>query len=264
MTGSKGFTLVELLIVCLVIAILAVISVVVYHNLQKRAADATVFKDLKSASEQLEVSYTKNPDTFRTLEELPEGFQPSDDITIRFVPQEVSEFYDNLTPVQEGVLFYEVCEELIADPHYSTIHSKDGSQTKSVVMRCDDDIENDVLQITGWDSKKWYVPLAKTALENYIDSVPYDNWWIDRQDVVRGFYTELIHRFEQKGGTFPIESFWDPWANQWSGVPKEPLPAPSPPPASAAGAYCVEAYHNKFPDNIYKITDDDKIEVGTC
>lgn len=261
---NKGFTLIELLIVCAVIAILAAITVVVYQGLQKRAANAAVFKDLKSASEQLGLSYIQSPSNFSSLDELSDDIQSSRDVIIRLVVGYSGNVYENLTPVQEGVLFYEVCEELIADPDYSTIHAREGGGTNSVVMRCTDDIGGNHLQITGWQSIKWFTPVTKANIQEYINDVPYDSWWIDRQDVVRGFYTQMIQRFEAKGGTFPVTSFWDTWANQWSGVPKEELPAPSPPPASTAGAYCVEAYYARFPDDIYKITQDDKIEARTC
>ncbi len=44
---SKGFTIVELLIVIVVIAILAAITIVSYNGIQNRAYDATIQKDLR-------------------------------------------------------------------------------------------------------------------------------------------------------------------------------------------------------------------------
>ena len=261
---NKGFTLVELLIVCVVIAILATIGLAAYQGVQQRAANAAIFKDLKSASEQLGLSYVRSPDDFSSLDELPSDFEPNDDVKTQLVFGYGGVVYKNLSPVQNGVLFYEVCKELIADPQYSVIHAKDGNETKSVVMSCDDNIGDNILLITGWDSKDWQTNVTRTKIQTYVDSVPYDSWWIDRQDVVRGFYTELMNRFEAKGGTFPITSFWEPDANPWWGIPKEELPAPSPQPAGSKGSYCVQAYHVKFPDTIYKITEDDKVELGSC
>lgn len=262
--NDRGFTLVEIFIVCVVIAILAAIAIVTYDGMQRRAASTVVFKDLKGVVEIIELGRVRPGGSRTPVLSLPESFTPSEKVVMRLVPAYTGDHYSGLTPVQNGVLFYDICEELIADPTYSTIHSKDGNDTRSVVMRCTDNISAGSLLITGWESKTWSTPLAKNTLQSYIDSVPYDNWWIDRQEVVRGFYTELIRRFEAKGGTFPVNSFWDPWANQWSGVPKQDLPSPEPPSESEIESYCIDAYHTDFSDSIYRITQDNKIEAGAC
>lgn len=55
MTNSKqGFTIVELLIVIVVIAILAAISVVAYTGIQNRAYDTTVKSDLRNVASTLQ------------------------------------------------------------------------------------------------------------------------------------------------------------------------------------------------------------------
>jgi prepilin-type N-terminal cleavage/methylation domain-containing protein len=57
---NKGFTLVELLIVIVVIAILAAITVVVYNGLSSRAQDASVISNLNSAHKKLTLYYQEN------------------------------------------------------------------------------------------------------------------------------------------------------------------------------------------------------------
>lgn len=52
---SKGFTIVELLIVIVVIAILAAISIVAYSGIQERAADSTMKSEIANIIKQLEV-----------------------------------------------------------------------------------------------------------------------------------------------------------------------------------------------------------------
>lgn len=52
-TNRSGFTIVELLIVVVVIAILAAISIVSYTNIQGRANDAAVQNDLKNIGQKI-------------------------------------------------------------------------------------------------------------------------------------------------------------------------------------------------------------------
>ena len=54
-TKTSGFTIVELLIVIVVIAILAAITIVSYNGIQSRAREATVQSDLENAAKQLEI-----------------------------------------------------------------------------------------------------------------------------------------------------------------------------------------------------------------
>lgn len=52
---DRGFTIVELLIVIIVIAILAAITVVAYNGVQNRANDAAVQNDLKNFGKKMEL-----------------------------------------------------------------------------------------------------------------------------------------------------------------------------------------------------------------
>jgi prepilin-type N-terminal cleavage/methylation domain-containing protein len=53
---QKGFTIVELLIVIVVIGILAAITIVAYNGVQQRATTATMQTDLSAAAKQMEVA----------------------------------------------------------------------------------------------------------------------------------------------------------------------------------------------------------------
>ena len=59
---QTGFTIVELLIVIVVIAILAAITVVAYNGIQNRGYDSTVSTDLANLSKQLELLRIDAPD----------------------------------------------------------------------------------------------------------------------------------------------------------------------------------------------------------
>jgi type II secretion system protein G len=57
---QKGFTIVELLIVIVVIAILATISIVAYSGIQQRARDTIRLSDIKTLSKAIELFYADN------------------------------------------------------------------------------------------------------------------------------------------------------------------------------------------------------------
>jgi len=57
---SKGFTIVELLIVIVVIAILATISIIAYNGMQAKARDTSRSNTLTSVKKALEYYYTQN------------------------------------------------------------------------------------------------------------------------------------------------------------------------------------------------------------
>ncbi|AHB42067.1 PilE-like protein [Candidatus Saccharibacteria bacterium RAAC3_TM7_1] len=56
----RGFTIVELLIVIVVIAILAAITVVAYNGIQQRARDAQRLQDITSIAKALELYKIQN------------------------------------------------------------------------------------------------------------------------------------------------------------------------------------------------------------
>lgn len=257
--NRDAFTIVELLIVVTVIAIIAAITIVAYSGIQKQAATTLVMAAAKDA-----VSVTESELSLGTITEvntLPTSYEPSPDVTIAVTPLS-SVHYSNLSTVQHGVLMYEICEDLIADPYYSTIHSANGAQTNSIVMSCDDNVQDDRMQITGWETRTWVTPVTQQQIQDYLASVAYDSWWVDKQEVIRRFYNAMIARYTSAGGTWPITSFWDPWANQYSGVPKQDLPAPD---ATSRINYCITVTHNAYPDISYVITAEDQVpRVGAC
>jgi type II secretory pathway pseudopilin PulG len=262
---------VELLIVIVIVTILASASAVIFGRIQLQVARSAIDSDLRQAYTVVESYAIQHGSTAPPPEYLTEVFTPSPDIILTLHQggeDEVLSYYTGLSPVQNGVLLQGICEALVDEPVYSQIHSLDGKSTQTAQLACDDNISANSLLITGWDSKTWKTPLQKTALTNYIASVPYDSWWIDRQEVVRGFYQTLIDRFEARGGTWPITSFWDPWANQFSGVGFEPLPPfsiiPSPH-ANDPHYYCIEAVHVDHDDMLYHLSSDDpSVKPGAC
>ncbi len=256
--GDEGFTIVELVVVIVVVAILAAICIAVYSGMRKNAAKTTIITTLSSAMKLSEVEALSKG---TKVAKLPDGIQIPNGVTISLVADN-GPHYSNLSDVQNGVLFYSVCLELVGDSHYSVIHSRDGAAKSSVVMSCDDNIRAGGLQITGWETRNWTTPVTQQQINGYIAGVPYDSWWIDRQSVIRGFYEELSKRFAARGGTWPVNSFWDPWANQWSGVKKEELPPPDP---AGTSTYCIQGGHREYSDLVYSMSDLDATpHEGAC
>lgn len=64
---SKGFTLVELLVVVSIIAILSVIALAVFTGIQPRARDATRRSDLEAVSKAMEVGYSESGGRYSDL-----------------------------------------------------------------------------------------------------------------------------------------------------------------------------------------------------
>jgi prepilin-type N-terminal cleavage/methylation domain-containing protein len=60
-TVKRGFTIVELLIVIVVIGILAAITIVAYNGIQNRAVETAVLSDLNTFQKQIELTGLLHP-----------------------------------------------------------------------------------------------------------------------------------------------------------------------------------------------------------
>ncbi len=68
---ASGFTIVELLIVIVVIAILAAITIVAFNGVQNRALDSTVASDLSSAGKRIQMAKVDLGHYPQVLSEIP-------------------------------------------------------------------------------------------------------------------------------------------------------------------------------------------------
>lgn len=84
---QKGFTIVELLVVIVVIAVLAAITIVSYNGIQARATGSAITSFINKASKQLAVSYINNSRYPDTLAATPEGpITVPENMTVAYVP----------------------------------------------------------------------------------------------------------------------------------------------------------------------------------
>jgi len=121
---QSGFTIVELLIVIVVIAILATITFVAYGGIQRSAAEATLKSDLRGASRQLDVAQIEQgsyPDDAYVNE-----IQASDDTTLEYT-SEGETFCLTASSERAGTAFYvtegNVIEEGPCDGHDGFVES---------------------------------------------------------------------------------------------------------------------------------------------
>lgn len=67
---TRGFTIVELLVVIVVIGILAAISIMAYNGIQVRAKDAVTQQDLANIDRKIQLYYTEHHDLPRSIAEM--------------------------------------------------------------------------------------------------------------------------------------------------------------------------------------------------
>lgn len=89
--NAIGFTIVELLIVIVVIAILATISVVAYKGIQQRARDAKRLQDIQAIASAMRMSYAEK------------GSYPTGNIYTADPNFKTSAFYTAISPYMQDV-----------------------------------------------------------------------------------------------------------------------------------------------------------------
>lgn len=252
---APGFTIVEMIIVIIVIAILATITAVSYGRFRYDALNTAVQNDLRVAVTAMESAKTHENEYPSAL---PGNFSPSNNSTVVLKTSGAQPYYTNLTPVQTGVLFSKLCSDILAEGKGKGVDQ--GGVTRDYIQSCGN-WNNNGMQVTGWDSKNWSTPVSKAAFLNYADNFTAGSSWHKVQEsIVKNFYHEMVDRLEQQGGSFPITSFWDSWATPGNGgVQQQPLD----PDPEMKQYFCVEA-SSPNTDIIWHAKQDGALIAGAC
>lgn len=250
-----GFTIVELLIVIVIIAILATIVLVAYNGARASAIRSAVLSELSQGAKQMEITHVRTGQYPATL---PTEVRSSADIVLTLEPS-TYDHYSGLSNVQRGVLFELVCDQLISEGYGKGVNN--GGQTEQYVTGCNV-YGYGAMQINGWNAHDFAVPIAQTTVNNWYDSnIGYDAWRPHHKEDVLAFASELTSRYQAMGGTYPVTSFWDPWASPGNGVMKEELPAPD---ATNTSSYCLQGVYGGNSTYTWHVGPSGSIAGGPC
>lgn len=254
--GMNGFTIVELLIVVVIIGVLAAIVIVAYNGVQHMAVVSSVKSDLNGAAKSMAMESVKTgayPDV------LPADAVASPGTKFELIKSVGG--YSGLSSVQNGVLFQNICQQLISEG-YGT-GTNNGGGIEQYVTGCNV-YNNNAMQINGWDARNFNIPINAGAISGWYNvNTSSDSWRPNKKDVVVQFANELDSRFQALGGVFPVASFWDPWANGSNGgVQIQDLGAPNAP--SDPNNFCIQATHIKYTDILYHVNQGGVPADGPC
>lgn len=253
---AAGFTVVEVILVIIVLAILIGITAFIYTSVRRTAVDTAAQSDLKNLS--VEMTRAALKDSGNYPEDMP-SLSWSPNITAILVRSETINHYRSLSTIQNGVLLSAICEQLIEDNVGKG--TDQGGVVRDYISGCGN-WNDDSMQITGWETRTYSTPVSEQTLANYAANYTVSNTWHKQaqETAVKNFYNGLIKKFKQSGGTFPVTSFWDYWANSGNGgVMLQPLPTPTKIPG-----YCAETRSIDYSDIVWHITEKDKLTQGAC
>ena len=252
----KGFTIVELLIAIVIIAILAALVIAFYKGAVKSTITRSVQNDLVNAAAEMERVAQTNAGAYTGS--LPTTILASPGVTIAMYTSPLPH-YSSMTPVQNGVLLSQICQDLVNAGLGSGPNL--GGGTDNYITKCGN-WNAGSMQVTGWTSKVFNTPIQDNTLTDYANSIPtYDAWHPNEQAVTQNFYRQLHDREIAEGGSFPITTFWDSWATSSNGgVIAQPLPAVDNPTSD----FCINGGSTAFSDVLWHITSNQRVVSGTC
>lgn len=254
---ASAFTVIELIVVVTVIAIIAATVVVAYTSVQSQANIRAVEADLSSTATEMQRSYQQ---TGSYPSSLPNTISASNNqITLSLAKSGAYTYYTGLNAVQNGVLFSKICEQLLAEGVGKGVDAN--GESHDYVSGCGNWNYNN-MQVTAWTTKQWPTPVTASQLSNYAATYTVSTAFhkVGQEKATKAFYNGLVERMQQQGGTFPITSFWDYWADPGNGgVMYQSIDANG----QARSFYCVQGSTNKG-SAVYHVDQTSKVSQGPC
>lgn len=253
---ANGFTIVEIIITIAVLGIIAAVVVLGYGSIQRSTIESNIETSLYQVGATMNTIVQEAGEYPNTISE---DVVTNKQIDLSVVDSGSRQYYGNLTPVQNGVLLSQICQDLITEGVGKGVNQ--GGDTEDYITGCGN-WNDDSMQITGWDTKKYDTPVQSAALLSYADSfTTNDNWNKVHETVVKNFHYAMVERLTLQGGSFPVTVFWDSWATPTNGgVQYQPLPASS----ASRPYFCVTATHSSAPNDIWHVTQENIVRTGPC
>ena len=254
-SSLNGFTVVELLIVIVVLGILVALIIVSFNGIQRRATESTIKSDLQQAARVMGVEHATE-EKYPTA--LPSTVRSSPGVILNLSAPGGGNVYTALSPVENGLLFFDTCNQMIAE---GVGQRSDGYH---YVSECRV-YNRSQIHVNGWNGRDINTGVTTASLDTYVAS--YSGGEKPLFTTEGGnFMAQWINRFQAAGGTFPVTSFWDSWATPTNGGVMKPT---MPPPTSTGGAadpnsYCIDATHQSFADMQWHVRQGQAPTQGTC
>lgn len=254
---APAFTIVELVVVIVAVAIIAATAVVAYSAVQSQARIRAVEADLSRGATEMQRLYQQTG-AYPTV--LPSTITASNNqVTLSLKKSGSYIYYSGLNAVQNGVLFSKICENLLAEGVGKGVDAN--GESHDYVSGCGN-WNNNNMQVTAWTTKQWPTPVTASQLSSYAASYTVSTAFHKQgqEKATKAFYNGLVERMQLQGGTFPITSFWDYWADPGNGgVMYQSIDTNG----QTRPVYCIQGSTNSGND-IWHVDQTSKVSQGPC
>lgn len=256
---DRGFTVVELMIIIVVIAVLAAMTIVAYGTWRKNMAKTEVKSDLLQASNLLESvhnfknTYPTSLYSDQLSEDDKPSFQPSENVTVILRTNATTlPHYSGLTQAQNAQLFIDACNSAmpVNDDSGGYYHTSCGAILTGIIGFLIGGAKN--ARLASPVQSNFTIQCTTGLLQPNCSTPAYEA-------AMPAVATAIKQRFTAQGGTFPVT------------MPLLFLGAVLPPPDGVvtyddATTFCLDGVSEQHPDLLYHVDSSDpkKVLDGSC